>query len=69
MTIKKMSEFHEEYKEHCYSRGGGRIKVGAKEMKLLEMFDKGKTFSEIARETKQSQAVVRTRILYAALSR
>ena len=36
---KKMAEFHEDYKEACHSRGGGAVKVGDKELKMLEMFN------------------------------
>ena len=66
---KKFQQFHEDYKAHCYTNGGYSVQVGEKEMKMLEMFDSGISFAEIARKTKQTQAVVRTKILYAALTK
>ena len=66
---KKMAEFHEDYKEACYTKGGHALKVGGKEKKMLEMYHAGKSIKQIADISKLSESQVRTRLFYVAVKK
>lgn len=64
-----MKELHEEYKNARKVQHRGGRNVSDVDLKRLEMFEDGKTFSEIARIGNTSESVVRTSIMWAALSK
>lgn len=65
---KLMDEFHEQYRHACRVQFRENH-VKDSDLKMLEMFRNGLSFSEISRITKLSYARVQKAVMYAALSK